>query len=110
MPTQRGNRYYIDRHFSGIGRIHRSLSLTGLTVLRQVNRLYRSTANPWSRLNLPLLRRWTVGALRRADRLLPRQPERLESRIRARYAGFFGESNRRLETQIGEDLRRYGYE
>lgn len=25
MPTKRGNRYYVDRNFAGIGRIHRSL-------------------------------------------------------------------------------------
>ena len=34
MPTRRGNRYYIDRPFSGIGRIHRSLRTTNATRAR----------------------------------------------------------------------------
>lgn len=58
MPTKRGSRYYIDRSFSGLGRIHRSLATTNKG---QASKLEQMLATLYDRGRLDLIRAWLNG-------------------------------------------------
>lgn len=83
-----------------------------LELRRFLNRFF--VRSPLSqRLSLPERAAWKV--VRIANRLTPRSLDKaleagIRERIEKRYAGLFAASNRRLESDLGYDLRRYGYQ